>query len=435
MSEPNEGARAADAAPPQGSPAAPAAPQPPTSWGGDTKMPAYGQAPGYGQPQDGQPQYGQPQYGQATTYGQPQYGQPTYGQPQYGQPQYGQPQYGQPQYGQPTYGRPPAGYGVPAGYRPPPVQRGIVPLRPLSLGEIYDGAFRSVRSNPRVMFGFSTILVAAATLIGGVFWYLLTPTIASWISGLPDSPEADPYGTLDSTASLLGIYAQLPFIALAGSVLSGVLTVSVSRSVIGQTITVSELWHRYWRRVVALVLLTGLFGVGLVVAWTLVIILIVLLGTTSPVLAVIVGVVGGLGATAATVWVSVRLLFVAPVLVLEDIPVWSSIGRAWRLTRGSFWRVLGISLLAQVIGNVASQVLSVPTSIIAMLFISDPASGAFIATLSIGTAISYTLPAIFIAAVVALQYIDVRIRREGLDVELARAAETAADDVTGGTRV
>src|SRR3546814_15992934 len=61
-----------------------------------------------------------------------------------------------------------------------------------------------------------------------------------------------------------------------------------------------------------------------------------------------------------------------------------------------------------------------------MFFITDTGSGGFIATMSIGMAISYTLPAIFLAAVVALQYIDIRIRREGLDVQLMHAAETAA---------
>jgi hypothetical protein len=414
VSEPHEPADADDQ-----TRAEPPRPPEPAGWGpGPTQPIGYGAAPQ--PPTPPQPQYGQPQYGQ------PQYGQPQYGQPQYGQPQYGQPQYGPPQYGQPQYG-PPPGYGQPQGYAPP-AQRGIIPLRPLSLGEIFDGAFRSIRANPRVMFGFSTVVVASATLVGGILWYLLVPTIMGWMSGLPDTSEVDPYGTLDATASVMGLYALIPFIRLAVTVLSGVLTVSVSRSVIGQTVTVGDLWRRHWRRVGALVLITGLFGVVAVVAWILLTLLIVLLATASGALAALVGVVVVVGGIVATVWVSVRILFVAPVLVLEDAPVWSSIGRAWRLTRGSFWRIFGINLLAQIVAYFASQVLSVPTSILAMFFITDPGSGGFVATMSIGMAISYTLPAIFLAAVVALQYIDIRIRREGLDVQLMRAAETAAQD-------
>ena len=177
-----------------------------------------------------------------------------------------------------------------------------------------------------------------------------------------------------------------------------------------------------------LVLVTGLFGLAMLVAWFLLILLIVALSGASGGLAAVVGILGVVGMFIATAWVSVRLLFVPPVLVLEDAPVRSSIARAWRLTRGSFWRVFGINLLAQVIASIASQVLAVPTSLSAMLFLSDSVSGGFIATMSIGMAISYALPAVFLAAVVALQYIDIRIRREGLDVQLMRAAETAAQE-------
>ena len=40
-------------------------------------------------------------------------------------------------------------------WRPQALQPGIIPLRPLGMGEIYDGAFRAVRANPRVMFGLA----------------------------------------------------------------------------------------------------------------------------------------------------------------------------------------------------------------------------------------------------------------------------------------
>src|SRR6478609_11184276 len=87
--------------------------------------------------------------------------------------------------------QPPAGYGAwgPAGppppgvsWRPPALQPGIIPLRPIGLGEIYDGAFRSIRANPKVMFGMAAIVVTIAVALQSlVSWYvqgLLAPTIA-----------------------------------------------------------------------------------------------------------------------------------------------------------------------------------------------------------------------------------------------------------------
>lgn len=395
------------------------------SWGGQESVP-----PGYGPsapptaPAPEPPQYGAPQYG-APQYGQPQYGQPQYGAPQYGAPQYGQPQYGAPQYGQPQY-------GAPAGYVPAPVQRGIVPLRPLSLGEIYDGAFRSIRANPRVMFGFSAMVMGAAAVIGGLAWWLVIPSVAALVDeNLPAEMTAD--GGDDLFASVYSMYAMFPFLVLAGIVLTGVLTVSVSRSVIGQKVEVGDLWRDYWKRVLLVGGYTLLQSLAVSVVAVLYVLLVVAAATASGALAGLVGVVGGIGLVVLLFWVTVRLIFVPPVLMLERRPMFGSIARAWRLTRGSFWRILGINLLAQLIAQVVSQVLTVPTSLIGMFLMAGDengmASGGYIATMTIGMAIAYTIPAIFLAAVVALQYIDVRIRKEGLDVQLARAAEANAAKV------
>ena len=390
------------------------------SWGGqDGVPPGYGPtpptAPGPVPPPVGQPQppYGQPQ---------PQYGAPQYGAPQYGQPQ---PQYGAPQYGAPQY-------GAPVGYVPVPVQRGIVPLRPLSLGGIYDGAFRSIRANPRVMFGFSALVVGVAAVIGGLAWWLVIPSVAALVdANLPAEMTSD--GGDEMFASVYSMYAMLPFLVLAGVVLTGVLTVSVSRSVIGQKVAVGDLWREYWKRVLLVGGYTLLQALAVSAAVVLYILLIIAAASASGALGGLVGVLGGLGLVVLLFWVTVRLIFVPPVLMLERRPLFTSIARAWRLTRGSFWRILGINLLAQLIAQVVSQVLTVPTSIIGMLVIAGDengmASGGYIATMTIGMAIAYTIPAIFLAAVVALQYIDIRIRKEGLDVQLARAADASAAKV------
>jgi hypothetical protein len=380
------------------------------SWGGqEPTVPGYGPQP---TPPAAPPQYGAPQYGA------PQYGQPQYGAPQYDQPQYGQPQYGAPQ------------YGAPAGWAPAPapVQPGIVPLRPLSLGEIYDGAFRSIRANPRVMFGFSIVVVAIAALVGGLAWWLVIPTVTAAVDeALPS--ELAQEGVQDVFGSVYSMYAMLPFLLLAAIVLTGVLTVSVSRSVIGQQVSVGELWRGYWKRVLLVGLWTIVQAVAVVAVAVVFTLLVVLVAQGSGELAVLVGVLGALAGVVLAVWVTIRLLFVPPVIMLEGLPFGRSIARGWRLTRGSFWRIFGIYLLANLISQVVSQVLAVPTSVIGM-FIAGPdlgnaASGAYIATMTVGMAIAYTIPAIFMAAVVALQYVDVRIRKEGLDVQLARAAEAA----------
>ena len=69
-----------------------------------------------------------------------------------------------------------------------------------------------------------------------------------------------------------------------------------------------------------------------------------------------------------------------------------------------------------------------PATLIAQLVLRDPTATSFgsVVVIGIATIIASTLSTTFVSSVVALLYIDVRMRREGLDVELARAAETTA---------
>src|SRR5437588_7746932 len=69
-------------------------------------------------------------------------------------------------WGQAGFAQPPgwgqAGWGQP---RPPEVKPGVVPLRPLGVGEILDGAISCMRSYPRPMLGLSAIVAVAAQII------------------------------------------------------------------------------------------------------------------------------------------------------------------------------------------------------------------------------------------------------------------------------
>lgn len=381
-------------------------------WGGQGTggqgVPAgYGAQPGY-PPSPGAAQHGNPRYGGA----------------QYGSPQYGAPQYGAPQYGS-------SGWGGTPGYTPPP-QYGVVPLRPLSLGELFDGSFKSVRANPKVMFGFSAVVVLAATALGILVQYALLPTLARTASGWFD--EIDPSGELllaESTASSLSLLGALPFSYLAVTVLTGLLTASVSQSVIGRTITTGELWNRYWKRVALLLVFSVLLQVGLALPWVGLTGVVYLMAVNDLAgWAVLVALALALLIFVGSVWVYVRVLLVPPALVLEGVGLRTTVVRAWRLSRGSFWRLLGIYLLASIIIGLVAQVVVVPVTMATTILAMDPLSFTYVAVTNMASALATWLSTVFLAALVALLYIDVRIRREGLDVTLARAAEQAAGETS-----
>lgn len=338
----------------------------------------------------------------------------------------------------PGSGPPPApGYGPPSapGYGPPPgyagmqsaLRPGIVPLRPLTVGEILDGSFRSVRANPGVMFGMTAIVVTiAVALQAALQWYvqgLLAASLADSFAGLGDAYLAESFAV-----SLAQLLTQTPTLGIAITILTGLLIVSVSRSVIGQQATASEVWAKVKSRALALVGFSILLNLVFILATVLLFLIVFYFASIDQIgLVVLSIIVGFVALLVLSVWLLVRTLLVPAVLVLEGQRLWRGIARGWRLTRGSFWRILGIGLLALIIVTVVTAAVAVPGSFIATVLFptANPTDLAPLLVNSVVFVIAETLATVFLAAVVALLYIDVRMRREGLDVALARAAAEA----------
>lgn len=444
---PGYGAPGGPSAP--GGPPAPAGQPGTTGWGQPTGAIGYGQ-PKYGQyapgagpgypgapvpPQYGQPQYpappsGAPQYG-APGVGQPQYGQPGQGQPQYGQPQFGQPQYGQPQYGQPQYGGP-AGFGG-APWRPVAAKPGIIPLRPLSLGELYDGAFAAIRTNPKVMLGVVGLVISVFTIIPAILSYFVAPSANRWL----DSTFAslDPSGDLglSGDVSLTGLGGQLSqsfFIGigvyLASIITTGLLIVAISRAVINKPFTVADLWQQVRGKLLGLIAISLLPGLAVLAIGGLAALLIFGAAQAGiPALAGLIVLALIAAIVVVAVWLTVRFLLTSATYVLEGQGLGSAIKRGWLLSRGSFWRLFGIYLLSSIITSIVSSLVALPGTFISeILFPGDYSHPGSLAIVVIAQILASTISTTFLSSVIALLYIDVRMRREGLDVELAAAADT-----------
>jgi hypothetical protein len=318
-----------------------------------------------------------------------------------------------PQFG---YGQLPPSYGPPLSPKP-----GVVPLRPLTLGEILDGAVQTIRQNPKVMLGLSAIVnVILSIVVAALQFGALRSDFASF---------NDPSSSDDATGSAAELLSSLfaAVLQLVGTtVLTGILVVAVSDAVLGRRPGIKEVWDRARGRIWALlgVTLVVFLGIAAVAA-----------GALLPGILVLVaggGVLGGLllavGIIAAIVlvpWIAIRWLFAPPTVLLERIGVGASLTRSWRLVSGSWWRCFGILLLAQLLASLLSGVLQLPFIIGA--FVITDAGSSFLAVLVsvLGGVIARTLIAPFSAAILALLYIDLRMRREGLDVTLQRAAAQA----------
>jgi Membrane domain of glycerophosphoryl diester phosphodiesterase len=431
--------------------------------------PGYGQGPygqsGYGQTPYGQPGYGQGPYEQApygqAPYGQPGYGQVPYGQAPYGQVPYGQPGYGQPGYGQPGYGQTP--YGSPASpygqWTPPAPKPGIIPLRPLGVGEILDGAFTAVRRNPKATLGLAAIVMTVSGLITALTSYALYHAAGNSLS-FPATgqtfTDAQWRHLLTSFAEYalpaLGIIVIISF--LTQTILTGMLTAVVGHSVLGRNVSIGEAWQIARPRLWALMGTTLLAGLLVFAIWVggggiAVALGIVLIAAHLAPLGGLLIAIGVITATVFAVLCYVRLVVATPAVILEGQGPRASLGRSWRLTKRSWWRVFGILLLVELIVLVASAILGVPFDILravagsgsggsagggglTVVFGAQTASTSFAATIitAVGGIVSASVTRPVLAGAVALLYVDLRMRREGLDIAL-QGASSQQDSGTG----
>lgn len=405
----------------------------PTPWeapsgGGEPTTP--GSTPGWGQPTPpGQPGWGQPApQGQQPTPGPvpPPPGQPGWGQPPGQAPGWGQPP-GQP----PGWGQPPA-WGAAAGTGPwvAHAKPGVIPLRPLALGEIFDGGFQAIRSNPRTMIGLSAVVLAIVTAVTAVPQAFLMQGAGAALANAAPTFE-DQLNAINSSFQATGISSFVTLIAV--QIITAMLVLAVSSAVLGQRIGPGQAWARVRGRVLAVLGLALVQAITIVVALLVPIVPGVIVGFAgSPAAGFGLGALGLFCGILLAIFLGIRLSFSAPALLLEEQGVFAAMGRSFRLVRGTFWRVLGITLLAQVVVGIGSLVIQTPFSAVSALI--QVASGDHpyqdfwtnlgqLAVQGIGQVIAGAVFYPFSAAVTTLLYIDVRMRREGLDVELLRAAE------------
>ncbi len=337
-------------------------------------------------------------------------------------------------------------YGTPGaqpGWAPPP-KPGLVPLRPLAFGTLIGAPFQALRRNPKITVGAALLLQGIPTVIvsvliaGGVF--VLVDRIANADATDRDTIAAGAIGG----SIVLGVLAVV-ISTIFSALLQGIVVSEVSRETLGEKQTFRALWQLIRGRIggligwTFLVFLAGFTGLALVVA---VIVALAMLGGVAGVIgAVLVGIGGSIGLIVVAVWLYTKLAVVPSALVIERLPLRSAIARSWRLTTGYFWRTFGVLILLWLIIYAVTQVISIPFALIGAMVggvfaptsLSTPDSSNFTAVIAsqlgvnvlsaVVGAIVGAIGSVVQSAAIGLIYIDLRMRKEGLDLELVRFVE------------
>ncbi|WP_457962932.1 glycerophosphoryl diester phosphodiesterase membrane domain-containing protein [Arthrobacter sp. D1-29] len=357
----------------------------------------------------------------------------------------------QPWSGQPVWGPPPGSqdapwgapqpghYGGPSPYRQhyvAPPKPGIIPLRPLMFGEILDGSFQTIRRNAKAMLGASLLAQSLAAVLTAVLTALSATSggfLQTWAEGL--SREQMLSIGIGSAAGLL-LFSVLT--VLISAVLQGAMVVPVARSVLNRRTGFRQMWALAKSRAGALIRLAFLLLLGaLTVLLIFAAFAVGLISSVGPAGGLILFPLG-LALFVLLMWVYIKLMVAPAAIVIEELGAREGLRRSWELTRGNWWRILGITLVVGFMVGIIAQVVMIPVSLLSTFFTSvvSPHGGpgqAISAAVTVGvvTAIIGALVGAvgyaFQTSVMALLYLDLRMRKDGLDISLLRLLESGAD--------
>ena len=326
----------------------------------------------------------------------------------------------------------------------PASRPGIIPLRPLTFGTILGRSFAALRQNPRVLLGFALCVQTAAYLIvllgvGAVA--LASFTRLDTLREGTDEFDAVMAGSIaltSITAVVLGLAA-----GALGVIVQGVVVSEVAHAAVAEKLTLRALWQRVkpvaWRLVGYSLLLT----LAVLVLIAVVAAAIIAVGFAALPVAVGLTVLVVLSALPLTLWLSTKLFLVPSAIILERATIRIAIGRSWRLVRGRFWSTLGIIVLLNLVFSGIAQVISLPFSFLSTgltTIISptgDPDPSAIIAIVvavvltQVVTLLIQSVAVVVQATATSIIYIDCRMRREGLDIDLLTYIERRDSGAVG----
>ena len=334
---------------------------------------------------------------------------PTY-PPQYPQ-QY--PQHGQPPAAAPP---PPAPYqGWAPAWSPMP---GVVPLRPLGVGELLDGAVKVIRRYPRPTLALSALVSLVVTVINVLLLVAVDPTQTLDTSTGESTSFGSGFSSNVNAASLPGNLLDF----LGGAILTGALVTVVSRAVLGRSASLGDAWEAIRPRLWALL---GVAFLRVLLTLAPIVLVVVLALVAGPLALLLI-----LPLIPLEIWLWTVLSVSAAALVLERAGVVTALKRSRVLVQRDFWRSFGVLALGSLITTVLSSILVVPVALVAELplFTGGTATlgtGFFVVS-ALVSGLAQTLVAPYSAGLRALLYVDLRMRTEGLDVALQTAAATTA---------
>ncbi|MFF6910415.1 hypothetical protein ACFY9Q_31300 [Streptomyces sp. NPDC012389] len=318
-----------------------------------------------------------------------------------------------------------------------------------------SGAFATIGGYWKPLVGTALALFGAATAVMGVGLVIAFSTVAAnWEDltgpGEPDTAQLVPLGIAFGVLMVLGLIAYL----LASAVVQAAVPVVLQEAVLGRPITFGTVWKRAWSRVWAMI--GTVFLLALAVAVPFLVIMVTMVATIVHAVSLgdsdtawplfLFGLLGWLVLAPVAIWLWVKFSLAPTIVVFEAQRPVAALRRSAQLVRGSWWRVLGIGLLAFGLATMVGYMIQMPFQALGMIpgsldstdTMGEPSGGQIIALFGgfvvlsmLSGLVSQLFSSIFPPLVTGLLYVDLRMRNENLGPVLAEAAARTVPEQYG----
>ena len=263
----------------------------------------------------------------------------------------------------------------------------LVPdLRPLSVGEIIDVAIKIWRRNLATLARIVFVVVAPVEILSA----LIQASVSTGEIEKFDAAGNTTINTGAAAAWAAGMLTAQLLSSVAFLIASAAVLRAVSVAYLGGTPDWRESLRAATGRLRSLLWLGFLMFGGLVLSAVALIL--------------------------PAIWLGTAWALAFPVLIAEGQRGTNALGRSFRLVQGRWWPTFGALFLAFLFQLILGMILGIPLGIVTYALDSNS-----IVTLVLATVINVVSSVIttpFMAAVLILIYFDLRVRKEGFDLQL-----------------
>ncbi|MFN2526527.1 MAG: hypothetical protein ABR505_09765 [Actinomycetota bacterium] len=259
-------------------------------------------------------------------------------------------------------------------------------LRPLGVGEVLDVAIKLYLRNAGTLIATVSVVVIPLAILSILVLLSSLPDFATIANDQVLLPTEDDVRRFVVSSVLVGLLQGLGTLVATGAAFK-----ALGDAYLGTKPNVGSSLGFAGRRILPLI-------------WLNILIVIVIAG-------------GFIALFIPGIYIAVALIVVVPARLLEDLKGLKALRRSRDLVKGRWWPTFGVVLLGVfLIPAFLGFLISLVVSAVSLTGVNSPST--FFVVNGIGDAISALLTTPLQAAIITVLYFDLRVRKEGFDLEL-----------------